>query len=84
MRRDVVTEVIVDYGDFVENFATALEAQSFINANYDELEAPVAVWLEDMNGRKKWDYQIYDDGTGEITLIEGECIRQGSYYRAIH
>ena len=84
MRRDVVTEVIVDYGDFVENFATVLEAQNFINANYDELDAPVAAWLEDMNGRKKWDYQIYDDGAGEFTLIEGDCIRQGSYYRAIH
>ena len=47
MRRDVVTEVIVDYGDFVENFATPLEAQDFINGNLEELDWPVAAWLED-------------------------------------
>lgn len=52
MRRDVVTEVIVDYGDFAENFATVLEAKDFINGNLDELDWPVAVWLEDSNGRK--------------------------------
>ena len=52
MRRDVVTEVIVDYGDFVENFATVLEAKDYINSNLDELDWPVAVWLEDSSGRK--------------------------------
>ena len=52
MRRDVVTEVILDYGDFVENFATVLEAQDYIENNYDELGEPLAAWLEDANGRK--------------------------------
>lgn len=84
MRRDVVTEVILDYGDFVENFATVLEAQDFIENNYDELGEPLAAWLEDANGRKKWDYRIIDDGAGQFTLIAGDCIRQGSFYKAIH
>ena len=84
MRRDVVTEVIVDYGDFVENFATVLEAKDFINANLDELDWPVTVWLEDSNGRKKWDYKIIDDGAGSVELIEGDVIKGGSYFRPIH
>ena len=46
MRRDVVTEVMVDYGDFVENFATVLEAQDYINNNLDELDWPISAWLE--------------------------------------
>lgn len=53
MRRDLVVQVIVDYGDFWENFATAYEAESFINANIDELDLPLSVWLEDMRGNKK-------------------------------
>lgn len=84
MRRDVVTEVIIDYGDFVENFATPLEAQDYINSNLDELDWPVAVWLEDSGGRKKWDYQLIDDGTGGVELVAGETIKAGSYYRPIH
>ena len=31
MRRDLVVQVIVDYGEFWENFATPYEAESFIN-----------------------------------------------------
>ena len=50
MRRDLVVQVIVDYGDFWENFATAYEAESFINANIDELDLPLSVWLDDMRG----------------------------------
>lgn len=84
MRRDVVTEVIVDYGDFTENFATEFEAKAFINANLEELDWPVAVWLEDSNGRKKWDYKILDDGTGSVELLAGEAIRSGSYFRPLH
>ncbi|HIT96607.1 MAG TPA: hypothetical protein IAC45_06070 [Candidatus Aphodousia faecavium] len=84
MRRDVVTEVIVDYGDFVENFATVLEAKDYINSNLDELDWPVAVWLEDSSGRKKWDYRLVDDGAGGVELIEGDTIQSGSYYRPIH
>lgn len=84
MRRDVVTEVIVDYGDFAENFATVLEAKDFINTNLDELDWPVAVWLEDSNDRKKWDYRLVDDGTGGVELIEGKPIKNNTYYRPIH
>lgn len=84
MRRDVVTEVIVDYGDFVENFATPLEAQDFINGNLEELDWPVAAWLEDSCGRKKWDYQLTDDGSGGVELIAGEPVKGSSYYRPIH
>ena len=84
MRRDVVTEVIVDYGEFVENFATTLEAQSFIESNLDELDLPIAVWLEDSSGRKKWNFKIVEDGTGSIELIAGDVIKNTSYYRPIH
>lgn len=84
MRRDVVTEVIVDYGEFTENFATVLEAKDYINSNLDELDWPISVWLEDSNGRKKWDYQLIDDGASGVELIEGEPIKSGSFYRPIH
>lgn len=84
MRRDVVTEVIVDYGEFTENFATVLEAKDYINSNLDELDWPISVWLEDSNGRKKWDYQLIDDGAGGVELIEGEPIKSVSFYRPIH
>ena len=53
MRRDVVTEVIVDYGDFVENFATVLEAKDYINSNLDELDWSVADLVEELSGRDK-------------------------------
>ena len=33
MRRDVVTQIIVEYPSGCENFATRLEAERFINAN---------------------------------------------------
>ena len=84
MRRDVITEVIVDYGDFVENFATPLEAQDFINGNLEELDWPVAAWLEDSSGRKKWDYQLTDDGSGGVELVAGKLVKGSSYYRPIH
>ena len=52
MRRDTVTQVIVHYGDFEENFATPYEAQQFITAYEDEYGLPRAAWLEDMSGHK--------------------------------
>ena len=84
MRRDVVTEVMVDYGDFVENFATVLEAQDYINNNLDELDWPISAWLEDSRKSKKWDYQLIDDGAGGVELIAGDPVKTGSYYRPIH
>lgn len=68
MRRDVVTQVIVEYPDGCENFATKLEAERFINANLDE-EEPVAAWLEEINGKKKYDYRLVDEA-GEIHLLD--------------
>ena len=38
MRRDVVTQIIVEYPSGCENFATRLEAERFINANLEEEE----------------------------------------------
>ena len=68
MRRDVVTQVIVEYSDGCENFATKLEAERFINANLD-IEEPRAAWLEEINGKKKYDYQLVEDG-GEFHLVD--------------
>lgn len=36
MRRDVVTQIIVEYPSGCENFATRLEAERFINANLEK------------------------------------------------
>ena len=57
MRRDVVTQIIVEYPSGCENFATRLEAERFINANLEE-EEPVAVWVEEVNGKKKYDLHL--------------------------
>lgn len=70
MRRDLVVQVILNYGEFLENFATPYEAQSFLNGNLNELDIPVAAWLEDMRGNKKWDYDIVEDGSGLFRLID--------------
>lgn len=68
MRRDVVTQVIVEYPDGYENFATKLEAERFINSNLDD-EEPLAAWLEEVNGRKKYDYRLIEE-EGEIHLLD--------------
>ena len=71
MRRDCVTQVIVDWGDGEwENFATPFEAERYINAMIDELDVPLTAWLEDMQGRKKWDYEIVEDETGVFRLVD--------------
>ena len=70
MRRDTVTQVVADYGDFEENFATPYEAQCFISANEDELGLPLDVWLEDMHGNIKWHYQISEDASGNLVLAD--------------
>lgn len=70
MRRDLVVEVIVDYGDFWENFATPYEAESFINSQLDELDLPLDVWLEDMHGHVKWHYDLVEDASGLIRLVD--------------
>ena len=62
MRRDCVTQVIVRWRDGEEdNFATPFEAENYINWALDELGEPEAAWLEDMQGRKKWDYRLVED-----------------------
>ena len=40
------------------------------NSNLDELDLPLAVWLEDMKGNKKWDFDMVDDGSGVYHLID--------------
>ena len=71
MRRDCVTQVIVDWGNGEwENFATPFEAEQYINAMLDELDVPRGAWLEDMKGNKKWDYEIVEDDDGVIRLVD--------------
>lgn len=36
----------------------------------DELGEPTAAWLEDMHGKKKWDYTIIEDEEGRIHLAD--------------
>ncbi len=69
MRRDLVVQIWADYGSFAENFATVLEAESFISENFEELGAPLACWMEDVHGRRKLDYRIEEDGTGWCRLV---------------
>ncbi len=70
MRRDLVTQVILDYGEFQEDFATPHEAETFLNTNVDELGIPSDAWLEDLRGNLKWRYDILDDGSGLFRLVE--------------
>lgn len=71
MRRDCVTQVIVRWRDGEEdNFATPFEAENYINWALDELGEPEAAWLEDMQGRKKWDYRLVEDGEGRLRLMD--------------
>ena len=70
MRRDLGVQVIVDYGDFWENFATPFEAESFINANLDEYDVPLQAWLEDMRGNVKWRYDLVEDDSGLYRLVD--------------
>ena len=77
MRRDLVVQVIVQYDDFWENFATPFEAES------DELDLPVMVRLEDMKGNVKWYYDLVEDEGGVYRLVDRDCesthlIRVGS------
>ena len=70
MRRDVVTQIIVEYPSGCENFATRLEAERFINANLEE-EEPVAVWVEEVNGKKKYDLHFpFAEENGEIHIVD--------------
>lgn len=68
MRRDVVVEVIVQYPNGCENFATKMEAERYINAHLEE-EEPIAAWVEEINGKKKYDLQLIEEN-GEIHLVD--------------
>lgn len=71
MRRDCVTQVIVQWADGeIDNFATPFEAERYINAMLEELDLPVAAWLEDMKGNKKWDYDIIEGNDGVVHLVD--------------
>ncbi len=80
MRRNLVVQVIVDYGNFWENFATPFEAESFINANLDELDEPQSVRLEDMRGNIKWYYDLVEDEGGVLRLVDRPCEKQHLVY----
>ena len=81
MRRDLVVQVIVDYGDFWENFATPFEAESFINSYLDEYDLPQAVWLEDMRGNVKWGYDLIEDEAGIYRLVDQPVRNPGHLIR---
>ena len=68
MRRDVVVEVIVQYPNGCENFATKMEAERYINANLEE-EVPTAAWVEEINGKKKYDLQLIEENR-EIRIAD--------------
>lgn len=71
MRRDCVTQVIVQWADGeIDNFATPFEAERYINAMLEELDLPVAAWLEDMKGNKKWNYDIIEGDDGVVHLVD--------------
>ena len=36
----------------------------------EELDLPVAAWLEDMKGNKKWDYDIIEGDDGVVHLVD--------------
>ncbi|MEF9942896.1 MAG: hypothetical protein RR101_00730 [Burkholderiaceae bacterium] len=68
MRRDVVTQVILEYEDGAENFATRFEAERFIAANLPEL--PRRALLEDMQGNPRAVYEVVVDAVGNVELID--------------
>lgn len=71
MRRDCVTQIIVQWADGeIDNFATPFEAERYVNAMLEELDLPVAAWLEDMKGNKKWDYDIIEGDDGVVHLVD--------------
>ncbi len=71
MRRDCVTQVIVQWADGeIDNFATPFEAERYVNAMLEELDLPVAAWLEDMKGNKKWDYDVIEGDDGVVHLVD--------------
>ena len=71
MRRDCVTQVIVQWADCeIDNFATPFEAERYVNAMLEELDLPVAAWLEDMKGNKKWDCDIIEGDDGVVHLVD--------------
>lgn len=83
MRRDVVTEVVLDYGDHEEACATEVEAAAVIEENLEELGLPERVWLQDTSGRKKWYYDVIEGGSG-VELVSGDVIRGETFFRPLH
>lgn len=69
MRRDVVTEVFVQFDDGVENFATRFEAERFLDACDDE---PRAAWLEDAQGQVRARYRIALTPEGRVALLDAD------------
>lgn len=76
MRRDLVVEVILDYSGQCENFATTLEAEEFMQDNYEEYGPPTSAWLEDTHGNRKWNYDIVESAPGDLHLVQCSCFSQ--------
>ena len=48
--------------------AKTSQPERFINANLEE-EEPVAVWVEEVNGKKKYDLHVAEEN-GEIHIVD--------------
>jgi len=83
MRRDVVTEVVIDYAGEREVCATEVEAVALIEERLTEDGLPDAVWLEDTSGRKRWDYEVVEGEAG-VELVSGPVIAGESFFRPRH
>ena len=71
MRRDCVTQIIVDWGNGEwENFATPFEAEQYINAHARRARRPQSRLARGHAGNKKWDYEIVEDDNGLIRLVD--------------
>ena len=71
MRRDLVTQVIVEWADGeVDNFATPFEAERYINAMLDELDDADARLVGGHGRQQEVGYDIVEDDDGVIRLID--------------
>ncbi len=84
MRRDVPTQIVLDYGYGQETCATELEAKDIIRERLTDDGLPQAAWLEDSSGRRKWNYEVIEDASGEIELVSGPVLTSGGFFRPIH
>ena len=64
MRRDCVTQVIVQWADGeIDNFATPFEAERYVNAMVMSIASRSF-------SNKKWDYDIIEGDDGVVHLVD--------------